>query len=316
MLISSSRLPLVSVAIPTYNQEAFLAETLESILTQDYPNLQIIISDDASVDGTRRIVEEFRDRYPERIAVQTHNENRGATANAQSMLAAIKGEYVCWFAGDDIMLPGKVSAQVAQLEKHPEAVMSYHDVVVVSDEGDLYTYNEEGPGQKPFAGRIVEELIKFRCFVPCCSAMCRVSATVGLSQRAEIERASDWLYMIELAERGPVVYIDRSLAKYRRHANNLSRVVDVRDEERVYEIVEALYPKYIDAIEYGRARLYIAYLFKYAINRNWSASRRMAAALLLRGVAEPRGVPQMVAALVELVVQRLHVFRRTGQLAR
>ena len=59
MLDRSLGPPLVTVAIPTYNQEAFLAETLESVVAQDYPHLQILISDDASRDDTLRIAREF-----------------------------------------------------------------------------------------------------------------------------------------------------------------------------------------------------------------------------------------------------------------
>jgi glycosyltransferase involved in cell wall biosynthesis len=311
-----SHAPLVSVAIPTYNQEAYLKETLESVVAQDYPNMQIIVSDDASVDGTLSLAREFSDRYPELISVHSHGHNLGATANVRSMLDLIRGEYVCWFAGDDIMLPGKISAQVAAMEDNPEAVMSYHEVAVMSDGVDLYNYNEPGPGQKPYAGRVVEQLLRYRCFISSCSVMCRVSATAGLAQREEIKRASDWLYLVEIANRGAVLYMDRVFAKYRRHANNLSKVVDVRDEERVYELVESLYPKYLDAIQSGRLRLYLAYLFKYGTDRNWYGVRQMVGKLFSSGISDPRRLPEMVGALSDLVVQRLYLLQRTRHVVR
>ena len=313
---NSSDRALVTIAVPTYNQQDFIAETLESIIAQDYPNFRVIVSDDASVDGTLRIAEDFRARYPDKVFVQVHPFNLGVTENVRSILKLIEGRYICWFAGDDVMLPGKISKQVALMEANPDAVMSYHDVKVMSAGVDLYNYNEKGLGQKPYAGRISEQLLKYRCFVPSSSMMVRASAVEGLIHHPEIKRASDWLYIIEIAERGPVLYLEQVLSKYRRHPNNLSKITDVEDEERVYEIMQALRPDYINAIEYGRSRLYLAYLVKYAVHRDWAETGKMARILMTRAARKPNRIPGMIGALADLVVQRAHLFFRTHHIVR
>src|SRR5260221_6535487 len=120
-------LPLVSVMVPAYQHEAFIAECLDSIVSQDYPAVEVVVSDDASRDRTPDILREYAARYPQVTAILNET-NVGVSANCNRSLERCSGTYVALFAGDDVMLPGKLRAQVDFMEAHPECVISYLDL--------------------------------------------------------------------------------------------------------------------------------------------------------------------------------------------
>ena len=108
--------PFLSICIPTYNRGAFIGETLESIISQATDEVEIVVSDNASQDDTRHIVESFRGRFP-RITYFRWPENMGADRNFLKVVELAKGEY-CWFMGsDDIAEQGGVRQILTSLKK-------------------------------------------------------------------------------------------------------------------------------------------------------------------------------------------------------
>lgn len=116
--------PLVSVGILTYNSAKTVLETLESVKAQTYKNIELIISDDASKDGTvevcRKWIEENKDRFV-RCEILTVPENTGIPANANRRIAAAKGEWSKGIAADDLLLPDCVENFVNYVKKNPDA---------------------------------------------------------------------------------------------------------------------------------------------------------------------------------------------------
>ncbi len=100
--------PLVTIGLPVFNGAATLAAALETLVRQDYPNLQIIISDNASTDGTLAICEEFAREDP-RIHIIRKQVNEGAVANFRTVLDAAEGEFFMWAAADDYWYPTFIS---------------------------------------------------------------------------------------------------------------------------------------------------------------------------------------------------------------
>lgn len=111
--------PLVSVVMPVYNGERFLAEAIESILGQTFADFEFVIVDDGSLDGSAAIIRDNANRS-ERIRVVKHERNQGLTSARNSGIAASRGEFVAAMDHDDISLPRRIEKQAAFLKAHPE----------------------------------------------------------------------------------------------------------------------------------------------------------------------------------------------------
>lgn len=217
---STNDLPLVSVAVVTYNQRDFLRECLESILAQDYPAVQIVVADDASTDGTAEMLAQYDVRHPGTFKILSAKKNKGVTANQSLALSGCDGKYVAWIAGDDLMLPGKLAAQVAHLEANPRCNICYHDLEIF----DSRTGQAKGLKSeidRPRSGGM-GTLVRYGAFNGAVSNMVRRSASPDCFDK-HIATASDWLYYVEcLAGGGTIEYIDAVLGRYRRHDNNVT----------------------------------------------------------------------------------------------
>lgn len=106
--MSTSELPLVTIGLPVYNGMPTIGEALETLLLQDYPNLQIIISDNASTDGTLEACQALT-RQDSRVRIISKKVNEGAVANFRAVLDAADGEFFMWAAADDYWSPQFVS---------------------------------------------------------------------------------------------------------------------------------------------------------------------------------------------------------------
>lgn len=114
-MVNSTIKYLVSIVVITYNSEKYIIETLESIKSQDYDNIEIIISDDCSQDNTVQLCKEWiKENYSRfaRVELVTTNNNRGIPANCNRGVAAAKGEWIKLIAGDDLMNPFNISSNL------------------------------------------------------------------------------------------------------------------------------------------------------------------------------------------------------------
>jgi glycosyltransferase involved in cell wall biosynthesis len=144
------RYPLVSVGVPVFNGEDGLSRCLEGLLRQDYPNLEIIISDNASTDATPSICERFA-RSHRRITYSRSVENRGAIWNFNRVFELSSGTYFMWAAHDDDREPSFVSACVEQLERFQDAVLcqAHTAVCIEGREETLYVASLDTFERKP-----------------------------------------------------------------------------------------------------------------------------------------------------------------------
>lgn len=145
-------MPKVSVIVATYNHENYIAQTLESIVRQkcDF-TFEAIVGDDASKDGTAKIVAEYAAKYPDIIKPVLRKKNLGAFRNNSDLFKRAKGEYIAMLEGDDYWIrDDKLSAQVAFLESHPDYVAHFGRCMVVDKNGER---NPDAEGYLPtFSG--------------------------------------------------------------------------------------------------------------------------------------------------------------------
>jgi glycosyltransferase involved in cell wall biosynthesis len=122
--------PRVSVITPSYNQGRFIERTIRSVLNQGWPDLEYIVIDGASTDGTPEIVR----RYERYLSWWVSEPDRGQTDAILKGLERATGDYVTWVCSDDVLFPGSLEKMVAALEAHPEAGIVYGGVAFIDEE--------------------------------------------------------------------------------------------------------------------------------------------------------------------------------------
>jgi glycosyltransferase involved in cell wall biosynthesis len=134
--LSSSDLPSVSLALPVYNGEKFIVDAIRSILAQDHKNFELIITDNASTDGTEKICRDFA-ASDQRVRYVRNERNLGAGPNYNLGFELSRGKYFKWCACDDRISEDFVSASVASLEQNQDAVLAYGTTQTIDQNGRL-----------------------------------------------------------------------------------------------------------------------------------------------------------------------------------
>lgn len=132
----------ISVGMPVYNGERYLASAIESVLAQTMGDFELLIADNASTDGTEAICRDFAAR-DDRIRYVRHDENVGAAANYNFLFAQSSAPFFRWNNSDDLLYPTLHERCYATLNAHPDAVLAAGTSVLIDDEGDkLRDYND------------------------------------------------------------------------------------------------------------------------------------------------------------------------------
>lgn len=251
--------PLVSIVIVTYNQQAYIAEAIEGALGQDHPKLEIIVSDDASSDGTWAIVDAYAQRYPEVVFAVRGSKNVGVTGNCNRGLALASGKYICWQGGDDIFLANKVRRQVEWMEADSRRSVCYHDADVFDSETGvtLWKWSDRFRMRTGDAATV----IRYGTFMCAPTVMFRRDHLPQNLCDERVKVASDWLLVIETLEHsgGQIGCIDGIFTRYRRHASNLSASDSHRlaDALATLDIVSNRYPKHAFSVRQQRAEAHL-----------------------------------------------------------
>ncbi len=206
--------PLVSIVTPSYNQAAFLEQTLVSVLEQDYPRLEYLVVDGASTDGSLEIIQ----KYAERLAWWVSEKDSGQAEAINKGLARARGGIVAWLNSDDTYLPGTVSAAVRAFQEHPEAVLVYGDMLAVDESGQVINLLKYRP----------LSLADLLCFQI-------IGQPAVFMRREALEKAGyldpsyhcllDHHLWIRMAAQGPLVHVAQTWAAARDHpaAKNRAR---------------------------------------------------------------------------------------------
>lgn len=139
--------PLISVALMTYNQERYVKEALQSVLNQTYANIEIIVSDDCSQDGTWDVVQKEVNAYRANggahdiIVLNRNASNMGVARHFELILSKCHGEFVVCQAGDDASFPERVELIVEAIKSKPEVTIVYHEGVCIDGDGNVVGAN-------------------------------------------------------------------------------------------------------------------------------------------------------------------------------
>jgi glycosyltransferase involved in cell wall biosynthesis len=277
--------PKVSIAIPSYEQKDFLRETIESVLMQDYDNLEIVVSDNASTDGTREMLLEYEKNNPGLFKLIFQEKNLGMRTNHTSAYLGCTGQYMAWLDGDDLMLPGRIKKLVDVMESNPNCVVCIHNIEVFdSDSGKVlnnyYNVNDNFPHQL----QGVENFIKFGGYAPGPGRMFRLSACPPEGFDTRVARTCDFLFLIETALHGEIKYIPEVLGRYRIHGNNITITTcdDYTDRLITLALVETKHPHLWSYTRQCRA----LYLYELGVQKVLQGQGEKARPLLIESLRQ------------------------------
>jgi glycosyltransferase involved in cell wall biosynthesis len=213
--VNASARPRVSVVIPSYNAEAFLADAVQSVLRQTWRDLELVIVNDGSTDSTGALAERFREGDARVRIVEKPNGGLSSARNAG--IAASSGDLICFLDADDILLPNKLERQVSFLDDFPGCDLVYSDYYIGDGELTPIWLESVRPGHP----RMDQWLLYRNRFAPM-SPLLRarlVAATGDFDQT--LRAAEDWDYWIRAAQLGRFSYLPGAVGVYRVHPGQM-----------------------------------------------------------------------------------------------
>jgi len=209
--------PLVSVILPVHNRERSIERAIRSVLEQTCGNLELIVVDDGSTDGTRGVVETFV-QPGVRLLVQPQ---RGVYAARNTALEQAGGELIAFIDSDDRWLPDRLESQLPLLQR-PEVGLVFGDAVHVTPEGEPASRLSSFLVSPPSRGRVAAALVR-RNFVPTITVLVRRSCLEEIGGFAEeLPLSADYLAWFRIAHRHEFDYVDRPVADYTVQPGSLS----------------------------------------------------------------------------------------------
>lgn len=216
----TSKKPLISVVIPTYNRVHYLAKTIDSVLNQTYPNIEIIVVDDGSKDTTIELLKNYGSKI--RFIQQS---NRGAPFARNEGARHAHGQYISFLDDDDFWLPNKIEAEVEFLEKNPDYGFVYCDTHYINEQGEItgkrmLSYDEVQTFERLYQGNFIIStsvvLVRKSCL-----------DTVGIFDES-LPQSQDYDLWLRLAKRFKFAYLDKILCCYRVQEKSLSKNLERR----------------------------------------------------------------------------------------
>lgn len=136
--------PLVSVCIPAYNHERYVGECLEALLAQSYPNMELLVVNDGSTDGTWEVLNTFRERCEQRFkrVVFRTQENQGTCKTVNALFREARGDYIAICASDDKFLPGAIQAEADFLSAHPETGLVFGTNLIMDSDSRICYWDD------------------------------------------------------------------------------------------------------------------------------------------------------------------------------
>jgi glycosyltransferase involved in cell wall biosynthesis len=239
--------PLVTVVIPAYNRVDYIEQTIDSVLDQTYPEVQLIVIDDGSSDGTHEKIE----AYGNRLELRTHpgHVNKGQSASINLGLRQARGKYIAILDSDDYWAPEKLDVQVHFLEKNPDIGLVYTNGYAVNAEGEVI-YQIYGNNHKENNDA---DAVLLDCYILLPqNSLVRKSVYDNAGFFEESYRsAQDHDMLIRIAEITRFAYLQDFLFFYRRHSGSISSTQQALRWETGFRILENAGQRY----PYKRATL-------------------------------------------------------------
>ena len=278
--------PLVSVIIPAYNAENFIVKTLESVLSQTYQNIEVLVVDDGSTDTTAKIVKSFSQK-DNRVSLLQQS-NTGVAAARNLAILNSKGEYIAPIDADDIWYPQNLEKQVKCLTSSASFVGVVYSWSVDINEKDLLTggfYNSTIEGEvytalvyKYFIGNASSSLIRRVCFekIGCYNCKLKLENAQG---------CEDWELHLRIAENYQFKVVSEYLVGYRQITSSMSCnfAAMAKSQSLIMADVQQKHPEIPNSIYRWSSSNFYIYL---AVKSNRSGNHRSTLSWLYRAFKE------------------------------
>lgn len=222
--------PLFSVITPSYNQAAFLESCILSVLSQDYRNIEYLIIDGGSSDGSLEIIK----KYENQLTYWVSERDQGQADAINKGFLKAKGEFICWVNSDDLIYPDFISSRLKQFQHHPDIDMIYGDVDQGPDPDDPWL-------RKGKRTSFLSMLKTLNVPIPQQSAIWKrnVLEETGLLD-SKWHVLLDMDYFIRIAKNHRILYIPGALAFFRIHRNSKSINEAIKWAEELPEYYKSL----------------------------------------------------------------------------
>jgi len=218
---------LVSIVTPSFNQAAYLEQTLLSVLEQDYADIEYLVIDGGSTDGSPDIIK----RYASRLAYWISEKDSGQADAINKGMARAKGEIVAWLNSDDTYLPGTVTAAVKAFDENPDVAMVYADMLAVDERGQTFNTLR-------YRQLTLEDLLSFQI----------IGQPAVFMRRSAFEKAGgldpsfhfllDHHLWIRIAAQGRILHIPQTWAAARYHAKAKNRAQAAAFGKEAFRILD------------------------------------------------------------------------------
>ena len=245
---------LVSILVPVFNGENYLEETLDSLCRQTYPQIEIIVINDGSTDGSKAVVNHFLNDH----RVKYYEQPNGGVSSARNKgIIVSSGEYIALCDCDDVWNPYKAEKQVSFLNDHTDAGLVYSNFSIMNAEGRII---ESNPIPSPAQGKCFRSLYLENTICASSAMWRRFINDNILMFDEEIHTTEDCDLWLRIASQSKIGYLDENLVHYRLHGQNssLNRILHFQNKLVVAVGIQKKVPNFhelVDAKTY-RLRLY------------------------------------------------------------
>jgi len=253
---------LVSVIIPAYNAQQFIAEALDSVFSQTYKNFEVIVINDGSTDGTQKLLERYKNKFGEQLII-INQSNQGQVIAKNNGLKVAKGEFIAFLDSDDKWAPEKLQLQLDLMSKSSNIGLCYTEAILINEKGAKIGYRQVNDLYK---GKCFERLI-MRNNITASSVMIRKECIdkVGFYDE-KLKTCENWDLWLRISRFYELSFIKKPLAYYRIHKGHMSNQINRMRKGRIYVIKK--HAKYLPSHVYKEA-LFNAHL-DYAKNYIWN----------------------------------------------
>jgi glycosyltransferase involved in cell wall biosynthesis len=212
---------LISVVMSCYNHEKYIAQSIESILNQTMPDLELLVTDGGSTDNSPIIIAQYTQKDP-RVHASYHSENIGISETINDGLNRVTGKYICFLDSDDIWIEDKLERQLRILKRDDSKIL-WSDGEVIDSQGAktglLVTRRMRLPAQKSgcLFEPLLKELIIFRQ-----SMIFKSDYAKNIRFDPDLKYVNDHKFMVDLAVDHEFLFVPDILVKYRVHESNIS----------------------------------------------------------------------------------------------